>query len=145
MSVLLRQIMQGCALNSSSASSSGGSLSGAIQAATIVVSLAGGLLQSLGKKTFGKTASDVLAVCVDFAENAGSGSGALAAVLFEGSGLALTKQFLELSRVLAESTAASSSTAGNQAMVTHRLLSFVSSKLGDERICAELLQPVRDY
>ncbi len=82
----------------------------------------------------------MLSVCVDFAENVRGTP--LSNVLFEGSGLVLTRQVLELSRVLAESTAASSSTASSQAMVTHRLLAFVTGGLSDERVCAELLQPV---
>ena len=147
--MIFRQIIQSYSTQASSSASSAGS---SIQAATIVISLAGGLLQSLGKKTFGKAASDVLSVCVDFAENVrntplalGGTTSSLSTLLFDGSGLLLTKQFLELSRVLAESTGASSSTASSQALVTHRLLAFVTTGLSDERVCAELLQPVSTF
>lgn len=94
----------------------------------------------------------MLTVCVDFAENIRNSPSTLVntisgsclnVMLFESSGLVLTKQFLDLARILAESTAASSATASTQAMITHRMLVFVTSGLSDERICAELLQLVR--
>lgn len=116
----------------------------------------------VGKKTFGKTAADVLNICVEFAENitnsvANSNGGVnalspssstasssqLGKVLFDGAGLLLTKQFLILSQTLAESTAATSATANVQAMATFRLLCIIAVGLNNEQICAELLQPVR--
>lgn len=94
-----------------------------------------------GKKSFGRSATDVLNVSVDFAENVGAHP-QLGALLFERAGLALSRQLLELAQVLAEATAASSATANEQAAATHRLLCCVAAKLNDDRICAELLQPV---
>jgi hypothetical protein len=101
-----------------------------------------------GKKSFGKAAVEVLNVSVEFAEavcNSGASEGEvrLTPLLFDRAGLALTKQLLELTQVLAESTAASSPTVNEQAATTHRLLCCVAGQLGDDRICAELLQPVR--
>eukprot|EP01038_Epipyxis_sp_PR26KG_P010419 gene10419-13995_t len=127
----------------------------------IVVSLVCGLLQCLGKKTFGKLAGDIFEICVNFSENlqqiihnSSSERNSLSnhnpdqlqssvnvnQLLFEGSGLQLTKQFLTLCCVLAESTPASSGSASTQAISTHRLLVFVANRLNDETICAELLQ-----
>jgi uncharacterized membrane protein YgcG len=190
----------------------------------LVVSLSCALLQSLGRKTFGKVTADVLGVCVSFAENlqtmsaltgggnsrsrssssssssgaenrgGGGGSSGLMNVggmsgtslgfisnnsnsisrnssgggggdgdssggsgidieairdplriLFEGRGLALSKQFLTLAQVLAASTPAASPNAQIQAGYTHRLLTVLSCRLSDERICSELLQPVSYY
>jgi hypothetical protein len=92
---------------------------------------------------------EVLSVSVEFAEavcSSGTGEGEvrLTPLLFDRAGLALTKQLLELTQVLAESTAASSPTVNEQAATTHRLLCCVAGQLGDDRICAELLQPVDD-
>jgi ATP/maltotriose-dependent transcriptional regulator MalT len=94
-----------------------------------------------GKKSFGRSATDVLNVSVDFAENVGAHP-QLGALLFERAGLALSRQLLELAQVLAEATAATSATANEQAATTHRLLCCVAARLSDDRICAELLQPV---
>lgn len=47
-----------------------------------------------------------------------------------------------LIKVLAESTAASSPTVNLQASSTYRLLCFIAGGLSDDRVCAELLQPV---
>jgi hypothetical protein len=87
-------------------------------------------------------------VSVEFAEavcssGVSEGEVRLTPLLFDRAGLALTKQLLELTQVLAESTAASSPTVNEQAATTHRLLCCVAGQLGDDRICAELLQPVR--
>ena len=95
----------------------------------------------IGKKSFGKAAAEVLNVSVDFAENL-STEAQLSPLLFERTGLALTRQLLELTQVLAESTAASSPSVHEQAATTHRLLCFIAARLNDDRICAELLQPV---
>ena len=95
----------------------------------------------IGKKSFGKAAAEVLNVSVDFAENL-STEAQLSPLLFERTGLTLTRQLLELTQVLAESTAASSPSVHEQAATTHRLLCFIAARLNDDRICAELLQPV---
>jgi hypothetical protein len=161
---------------------------------TVVLSCA--LLQSLGKKVFGKAAADVLGVSVEFMEtvisasansssddgsssggsgggggggitgtgggvvvgaggaagggssvsisNSNSGSGgAVSELLFARAGLLLTKQVLELTEVLADSTAATAATAHVQAAFSHRLMCIVATGLSNEHVCAELLQAVR--
>jgi hypothetical protein len=127
--------------NSSSSAAGAPSYTSVGNLARLVVSLSSSLLQSLGKKGFGKGAVEVLGVSVDFAETV-AGNAQLGPLLFERGGLALTAQLLELVQVLAESTAASSPTVNEQAATTHRLLCCIAAKLSDDRICAELLQPV---
>lgn len=144
-------------------------------ACQLIVSLSCSLLQSLGRKTFGKVTGDVLNVCVSFAENlqsmaaspggaaalsrgssAGASTGSDQAahreaeqdivdpkkLLFAGRGLALSKQLLTLAQVLAKSTPGASTSAGVYTDLTLRLLTVLSSGMGDEKVCAELLQPV---
>eukprot|EP00981_Chlorochromonas_danica_P002163 scaffold428_cov168-Ochromonas_danica.AAC.28 len=134
------------------------------KASCMIVSLSAALLQCLGKKSFGKSASDVLEVSVAFIDSCLAAAGEekysinlsnpsfgtifainphnpLALALFDSSGMNFLEQVLELARVLAESTAASSSTVQNQIQSTYRLLAFIIPYLSDERVCAELLQP----
>eukprot|EP01036_Dinobryon_divergens_P024118 gene24118-32535_t len=126
-----------------------------LYSAKLFVSLACSLLQSLGKKSFGKAASEVLELSVLFAGNSSStpdkdlgvGGAAPSAAganltlsstvqvqLFESEqGCALVRQFLELAQVVAVSTPATSPTAHMQAMITQKLLVYVSSGLSLEQ------------
>eukprot|EP01032_Pedospumella_encystans_P016148 gene16148-18434_t len=94
---------------------------------------------SLGKKSFGRAAADVLNIAVDFAESISGLPGQNR--LLTPAGLPLTKQLLDLTQVLAESTAAASPSVNQQASSTYRLLCFIAQGLNDDRVCAELLQP----
>jgi hypothetical protein len=135
----------------------------------MLMGFAAGLLQCLGKKNFGKCSSDVFDLGVAFLDSCVSADhrtdvypfqvnnsvlvkvhginphNPLVLALFDSSGLRFIDQVLDLARVLAESTAASSPTVQNQIQSTYRLLTLIIPYLSDERVCAELLQPVSDY
>lgn len=115
----------------------------------------------IGKKSFGKVASSVLGIAVEYSERirnlfanvdprSDNNTFAMAdgvskvSILFDGSGLLLTKQFLTLAQIIAECTPASSPSAEGLASFTHRLLVCLADGLNDSKICAELLQPVSD-
>jgi hypothetical protein len=170
----------------------------------LTITLASELLQRIGKKTFGKAASDVLELCVRFVESCtsptpdapcfsvssitnisssnstnttsllrllSSGVESIAAInpenllalaLFDrGSnssttsgpssggrrgggceGVRLLFEVLELSQLVAQSTAASSPTVQSQIEHTQRLLTAILPYLSDEQVCAEILPPM---
>jgi hypothetical protein len=140
------------------------------RSARLSLALTCALLQCLGKKTFSKAAADVFEVSVAFIETCTASQGeavkelpavsahqlagnaslqrifavnphnALPLALFDGQGIRFLLQALELCRVLAESTAASSQSVGSQIQSTYRLVQCVLPFLSDERVCAELLQ-----
>lgn len=128
-----------------------------------------GLLQCLGKKTFGKLASDSLDILVNFVETCTwtlpnpdipsipghllvdksleqifsiNSSNPFILSLFDSQGIKLILQILELGRILAESTASSSATVASQIQSTCKFLNLIIPYLSDERICAETLQTV---
>lgn len=102
--------------------------------ARLVIGLTAGLLQCLGKKTFGRPAAEVLEIAVTYA--------ASSQLYDTPEGLVLVDQMLELAKVLAESTAASSPGVGGQIAATYRLLGCIIPYLSNERVCSELLAPV---
>jgi hypothetical protein len=68
----------------------------------------------------------------------------LALVLFDGPGIrSVGLPLLELSRTLADSTAAAAQSVNSQIQSSYRMIATILPFLTDERICAELLQSVR--
>lgn len=125
------------------------------------------LLQRIGKKTFGRNACEIFQVCVTFIEtcvakhdfsavttttnndqlrmstlNTINASNPLVFALFDSEGLKFLSQVLQVSQKVALSTAASSLTVESQVSSTLRLLRGIIPYLGDERVCAEILQVV---
>jgi hypothetical protein len=145
----------------------------------LCIALTCSVCQCLGKKTFGKTASDLLECSVAFLETCTNSdvsflkenlipsiafssvgltssdnqlrrihsinpNNSLTLLLFDSNGLKFIHQVLELSRILAESTAASGTTVNQQIQSTYRLILAILPYLTDERVCSELLQMVRE-
>lgn len=124
------------------------------------------LLQRIGKKTFGRNASEIFQVCVTFIEtciakhdfassqthvtmqssmatlNAINATNPLVFALFDSEGLKFLLEVLQLSQKVALSTAASSLTVESQVSSSLRLLRGIMPYLGDERVCSEILQAV---
>lgn len=67
----------------------------------------------------------------------------LVLMLFDSNGCKCLWQGLELARIIAESTNATSTTTTQYVQFTYTLIVSITPYLADERVCAELLQAVR--
>jgi len=111
-----------------------------VTASRLLLSLSCGSLQSLGRKVFGPAAASMLEIAVSFVESGDAGGSYWARLVVDGCGMGLLKQMLTLVSACAVSSGSAAATVSSQCALSHRLLVAVSSALGDERVCVELLQ-----
>ena len=109
-----------------------------VTAAKLLISLSCSLVQSLGTRSFGPQALEMLLVCEQHLTEGGLGL----RLIEDGIGLALMKQVLQLVIVIAQSSAAATADAGLRISSSMNVLGIASKALGDSYICSELLYDV---
>lgn len=103
------------------------------------------LVQTFGRKTFGKPACTFLGLVVDLLEPAvGKLPGIEGALVSAGSGegIIFFKQLVQLISVMANCSSASVSMLANELQVSHRLLLVMVGELNNSAVCGELLGEV---
>ena len=69
----------------------------------------------------------------------------LVLMLFDVVGCRFLLQAMELTRIIAESTNATSASAAQSVQLTYKLVACITPYLADEKVCAELLQSVSSW